>query len=146
MNIHATVGAPARVRSSKWLWVGAVVTAVAAVGVVLAVTSGSREQKAGSAAASKAPALVTSAARDARRVRPLMSLTPAQLAGGALGTSYVLSPTRTGPTTASSPPLDVSRDPALHPSCHGTHIRPARRWSSRISLSAGGEVSVASRC
>lgn len=101
MNIHTTVGAPARVRSSKWLWVGAVVTAVAAVGVALAVTSGSREQKAGSAAASKAPALVTSAARDARRVRPLMSLTPAQLAGGALGTSYVLSPTRTGPTTAS---------------------------------------------
>ena len=32
---------------------------------------------------------------------PILSLTPAELAGGALGTSYALSPTPTSPTTAS---------------------------------------------
>jgi hypothetical protein len=100
MNTHTTVGAPARVRG-RWLWAGGAVLAVGAVGVVLAITSSSGGQKADSAVASKAPALVTSAAQDARRVPPILSLTPAELAGGVLGTSYALSRTPTGPTTAS---------------------------------------------
>jgi hypothetical protein len=43
----------------------------------------------------------TSAAQDARKVASIMSLTPAGLAGGALGTSYALPTAQTGPTTAS---------------------------------------------
>jgi hypothetical protein len=47
------------------------------------------------------PAPASSAAQDARKVQPVMSLTPAQLAGGALGTGYTLPTRRTGPTVES---------------------------------------------
>ena len=43
----------------------------------------------------------TSAAQDARKVASIMSLTPAGLAGGALGTGYALPTAQTGPSTAS---------------------------------------------
>jgi hypothetical protein len=39
--------------------------------------------------------------RDARKVPSIMSLTPAELAGGALGTGYALPIAQSGPTTAS---------------------------------------------
>jgi hypothetical protein len=42
-----------------------------------------------------------SAAQDAQKVPSIMSLTPAQLAGGALGTGYTLPTAQNGPTTAS---------------------------------------------
>ena len=71
------------------------------VGVALALTSSSGGHTTDSAVAPKAPALVASAAQDARRVPSILSLTPAELAGGALGTSYALSPAPTGPTAAS---------------------------------------------
>ena len=100
MNTHTTVGAPTRVRG-RWLWAGGAVLAVGMVGVVLALTSSSGGHKTDSAVAPKAPALVASAAQDASRVPSILSLTPAELAGGALGTSYALSPTPTGPTAAS---------------------------------------------
>ena len=47
------------------------------------------------------PGSATPAAQDARKVASIMSLTPAGLAGGALGTGYVLPTAQTGPTTAS---------------------------------------------
>jgi len=47
------------------------------------------------------PNAATSAAEDARKVSSIMSLTPARLAGGALGTGYALPTTQSGPTTAS---------------------------------------------
>jgi len=42
-----------------------------------------------------------SAAQDAARVRSILSLTPAQLAGGALGTGYALPTAQHGPSVAS---------------------------------------------
>jgi hypothetical protein len=47
------------------------------------------------------PGPATSAAQDARNVPSIMSLTPARLAGGALGTGYALPTGQSGPTTAS---------------------------------------------
>ena len=47
------------------------------------------------------PDSATSAAQDAQRVPSIMSLTPAGLAGGALGTGYALPTAQNGPTTAS---------------------------------------------
>jgi hypothetical protein len=43
----------------------------------------------------------TRASQDARKVPSIMSLTPADLEGGALGTGYALPTTQSGPTTAS---------------------------------------------
>ena len=100
MSIYTTDGTPARVRG-RWLWAGGAVLAVGTVGVALALTSSSGGHTTDSAVAPKAPALVASAAQDARRVPSILSLTPAELAGGALGTSYALSPAPTGPTAAS---------------------------------------------
>jgi hypothetical protein len=42
-----------------------------------------------------------SAAQDATRVRSILSMTPAELAGGALGTGYALPATQQGPSVAS---------------------------------------------
>jgi hypothetical protein len=47
------------------------------------------------------PGSATSAAQDARNVPSIMSLTPARLAGGALGTGYALPTAQSGPTNAS---------------------------------------------
>ncbi len=47
------------------------------------------------------PGSATSAAQDGRNVPSVMSLTPARLAGGALGTGYALPTAQSGPTTAS---------------------------------------------
>ena len=47
------------------------------------------------------PNAATSAAQDARKVPSIMTLTPARLAAGALGTSYALPTTHNRPTTAS---------------------------------------------
>jgi hypothetical protein len=48
-----------------------------------------------------APAVASSASIDAGRVPSLMSLSPARLAAGALGTGYVLPTAQRGPTLAS---------------------------------------------
>jgi hypothetical protein len=48
-----------------------------------------------------APASTSSAALDAQRVPSIMSLTPARLAAGALGTGYALPTVHRGPTVAS---------------------------------------------
>jgi Nickel responsive protein SCO4226-like len=47
------------------------------------------------------PGSATSAAQDARKVPSVMSLTPARLAGGALGAGYALPTAQSDPTTAS---------------------------------------------
>jgi hypothetical protein len=101
MSIHdAIAAAPARPRS-RWLQLAAGVLAVGAIGAVFALTSDSGAHKAGSGVATRAPGSPSSAAQDARRVPSIMSLTPARLAAGALGTGYAVRRAPTGPTMTS---------------------------------------------
>jgi hypothetical protein len=101
MNIHdAIAAAPAQPRG-RWLWLAAGLLAIGAIGAVLALRSDSGPHKAGSGVATRASVALSSAAQDARRVPSIMSLTPARLAAGALGTGYAIPRAPTGPTMTS---------------------------------------------
>ena len=97
MNTDTAIAAPARVRG-KWVAVGAVVLAAGAIGAALVVTSHGGSRNAAAGKTPNAPVVTASAAQDALRVPSIMSLTPKELATGALGTSYALSSAPTGPT------------------------------------------------
>ena len=75
--------------------------AAAATWILVAVAFDNGSSTAAPIAQANTAGSVSSAARDARRVPSIMSLSPAQLAGGALGTGYALPSTQHGPTTAS---------------------------------------------
>ena len=96
---------PANVQIGRGRFVG-LVTAVAGVAaaatwILVAVAFDNGSSTAAPIAQANTAGSVSSAARDARRVPSIMSLSPAQLAGGALGTGYALPSTQHGPTTAS---------------------------------------------
>jgi hypothetical protein len=100
MTVHTTFVAPARQRR-RWLLVGAAVLAAGAMGAVLAFTGEIGTEQAEPSASARVSVPVSSAAQDARRVPSIMSLTPARLAAGALGSSYALPSVQRGPTLAS---------------------------------------------
>ncbi len=92
MAVHTTT-APLAGQQHRWLIIGATVLAAVAIGAVLALTVGSGTKKTDSGSAPKASIPTSSFS--------IMSLTPAQLAGGALGLGYALPSAQSGPTTAS---------------------------------------------
>jgi hypothetical protein len=99
MTVHTTFAAPARQRRG-WLLVGAAVLAAGAIGAVLVFTVDTGTKKI-EPSASRVSVRASSAAQDGRLVPSIMSLTPARLAAGALGTSYALPSAQSGPTMAS---------------------------------------------
>jgi hypothetical protein len=100
MSTHTTIGIPTRQRRSRY-WLAAAMLAAAIVGAALALTVNALTDDATSTAVVASVAPTGSAARDAKRVPSLMTLTPARLAAGALGTSYALPTHEQGPTMAS---------------------------------------------
>ena len=100
MSTHTTIGITTQRRSRYWL--AAAMLAAAIVGAGLALTANALTDDRGSSNALVASAVPTgSAAQDAKRVPSIMTLTPARLAAGALGTSYALPTQEHGPTLAS---------------------------------------------
>jgi hypothetical protein len=103
MSVSASIPTTVQIRRGRLIGLIALVAALAATvtWVVLAVafdTRASGEQAAMQAAASSS---LPSAAKDARRVPSIMSLTPARLASGALGTGYQLPQRQSSPSVAS---------------------------------------------
>jgi hypothetical protein len=103
MNVSASIPATVQIRRSRLLVLVAVVAALAAAvtWVVVALVFHSGTSDAASNARTSVAVHVSSAAQDARSVPSLMSLTPARLAAGALGTGYTLPSAQSGPTMAS---------------------------------------------
>ena len=102
MNASTAIPATIEIRRSRLLWlvcaVGVLAAAVTWSLVAVAFDGGS-----GGATRVQAPVVVpaSSAAQDAARVPSVMDLTPAELAGGALGTGYALPSVEQGPTLSS---------------------------------------------
>lgn len=99
MSLDTTIHAP----THQWrTWVAFALSVLAAgvIGAILALAIDNSTQTADTSASSPAVPL-SSAATDARRVPSIMSLTPARLAAGVLGTSYALPTAQHGPTLAS---------------------------------------------
>jgi hypothetical protein len=103
MNFSTTIPATVQIRRGRLFGLIGVVAALAAVMtwmlLVLAFDNGT--SAATSSLQTDAVAPVSFAARDARRIPSIMSLTPAQLAAGALGTGYALPSAQSGPTMES---------------------------------------------
>jgi hypothetical protein len=104
--VNASIAIPStiQIRRSRLaaLIVAAAALAAAVTWALLAFAFDDGRTKAASilqAGAAAAP--VSSVRADARRVPSIMSLTPARLAAGALGTGYALPTTAKGPTVAS---------------------------------------------
>ena len=91
MAVHTT-SVPLPRQRRRWYYIGAAALAAGATAAVLALTVGTGTKNSGP---------VSSASQDGRAVPSIMSLTPAQLAGGALGTGYALPTASSGPTVAS---------------------------------------------
>ena len=127
MNVSASIPATVEIRLNRLLGLIVVVAALAAsityVVVVLAFDDG--HSTAASSVRTGASAPVSSAAQDARRVPSLMSLTPARLAAGALGSSYAL-PYSERPDVGVCAGLDEPGDAALHQAGHGADVRAVR--------------------
>jgi hypothetical protein len=100
MSTHTTIAAPARGWRSR-LPLGAAVLVSVAIGAVLATAVQHSTEKPAASRPTSVPSSSPSAAQDARRVPSIMSLTPARLAAGAVGTSYALTPAPSGPTMES---------------------------------------------
>jgi hypothetical protein len=92
MSVHTTTAPLAR-RPSRWFVTAAAVVAAGATAIVLSLAVGGGSGTTRLAPAAPAPSVNGPAW--------LMSLTPARLAAGALGTGYALPSTTTGPTTES---------------------------------------------
>jgi len=92
MTVHTTTASRIQVRR-RWLWIGAAALAAVAIGAVLALTVG----RGGTSGSTPIP----SASQGAQSAPSIMSLTPAELAAGALGLGYALPQAQHGPTTAS---------------------------------------------
>ena len=104
MNVSASIPATVEIRRNRLLGLIVAVAALAATitYVVFAFAfDGRRFDGRAERPDQRASAPVSSAAQDARKVPSLMSLTPARLAAGALGTGYALPSTQSGPTVAS---------------------------------------------
>ena len=96
MSLDTTLQAPPHHWRTSLAW-GVSVLAAGVIGAVLALAIDDGTRTAGTSA-TKATVPVSSAATDARRVPSIMSLTPAGLAAGVLGTSYALPTAQHGPT------------------------------------------------
>ena len=102
MNIHdAIAAAPAQPRS-RWLWLAAGLLAIGAIGAVLASRSDSGPREAEARASRQGRQLRSRPLRRTRAGYPrIVSLTPARLAAGALGSGYAIRRAPTGPAVAS---------------------------------------------
>jgi hypothetical protein len=96
----ASIPATVQIRRSRLVGLIGVAAALAAA-ISWVALSFTADGGSASRPASALPAAASSPLQDAARDRSIMSLTPAQLAAGALGTGYQLPIARTGPTTAS---------------------------------------------
>jgi hypothetical protein len=103
MNFSTTTPATVQIRRGRLFGLIGVVAALAAVmtWMLLALAFDNGTSAATSSLQTDAVAPVSFAARDARRIPSIMSLTPAQLAAGALGTGYALPSAQSGPTMES---------------------------------------------
>jgi hypothetical protein len=95
---------PANVQISRGRLVGLVaavaILAAAVTWILVAFAFENGSSTAAPIAQANTAGSVSTAAEDARRVQSIMSLTPAELADGALGTGYALPAKQSGPTTA----------------------------------------------
>jgi hypothetical protein len=103
MSASIVIPATIQIRPSRLagLMVAVAALAAAVTWALFALAFDDGNTKAASNFQTGAAAPVSSAATDARRVPSIMSLTPARLAAGALGTGYALPTTQGGPTLAS---------------------------------------------
>ena len=103
MNVSASIPATVEIRRNRLLGLIVAVAALAAAitSVVFAFGFDGGASTAAPSVPIDASVPVSSAAQDARKVPSLMSLTPARLAAGALGSGYALPSTQSGPTLAS---------------------------------------------
>lgn len=101
MSTHTTIGIPTRQRRSRY-WLAAAMLAAAIVGAALALTINALTDDGGNPTAIVAAAAPTGFPVHYENPMPsIMTLTPARLAAGALGTSYALPTHEQGPTMAS---------------------------------------------
>jgi hypothetical protein len=102
MSVSPSIPATVEIQRGRLIGLVVAVAVLAAVvtGIVVAFAFDGGTSTASPSVVSSAPS-APSAARDARNVTSIMSLTPAQLAAGALGTGYALPTEQNGPTTAS---------------------------------------------
>jgi hypothetical protein len=103
MNISTTIPATVQIGRGRLFGLIGVVAALAAVitWMLLALAFDNGTPAATSNVQTDAVAPISSARQDARRVPSIMSLTPARLAAGALGTGYALPRAHSGPTMES---------------------------------------------
>jgi hypothetical protein len=103
MNLSTTIPATVQIGRARLFGVIGGVAALAAVitWMLLALAFDNGTSAATSSVQTDAVAPISSAAQDARRVPSIMSLTPALLAAGALGTGYALPSAQRGPTKES---------------------------------------------
>ena len=101
MSVYPSIPATVEIKRGRFFGLVVAVAVLAAVVTGIVVSYGF-DNGSGSTASSKTVVPSgPSAAQDAARVPSIMSLTPARLAGGALGTGYALPAVQSGPTTAS---------------------------------------------
>lgn len=101
MNVSTSIPARVEIRRGRLL---GLLGAVAAVAAVVTWSIGAVAFDSGSSSATSVRASIataSSAAPETGRVPSIMTLTPARLAGGALGTGYQLPTAHEGPTVAS---------------------------------------------
>ena len=98
MNVQVTIPRSAR----RWqLVVPAVVVAAGVAAAIFVFATSTGTQKAHPRFPASAPARSSPVPLPAHAANPIMSLTPARLAAGALGTSYALASAPSGPTMES---------------------------------------------
>jgi hypothetical protein len=101
MNFSTTIPATVQIGRGRLFGLIGVVAALAAVIMWMLLAFDNGTSAATSSVQTDAVAPVSSAAQDARRVPSIMSLTPVQLAAGAVGTGYALPSAQSGPTVES---------------------------------------------
>lgn len=99
MNVSTAVPATVEITRSRLLaLIAAAAMAAAAITWMLVAIAFDDSASSTLSRRSPAPAPISSAASDARKVPSIMALTPARLAAGALGTGYALPTVETGPS------------------------------------------------
>ena len=105
MSVSASIPTTVRIRRSRLIGLIALVAVLAAGGTSVVLTvgfdDGTSQQEASSRSAAVTHARAVSGTVGPTRVDPIMSLTPARLAAGALGLGYALPTRQSGPTVAS---------------------------------------------
>jgi hypothetical protein len=100
VSVYPSIQTTVEIRRSRLLAVVGVAAALAAV-ITWVLVAYAFDTTSSKATTQVVPSSLPSAEQDARRVPSIMTLTPARLAGGALGTGYALPTKQSGPTVAS---------------------------------------------